>query len=119
MLTNAEVSRLLDIANAGVQKGLVAPARTVYNGILEGRPDHIPTLISLAMSHLAVGEYTEAETILRDKVLTQNPEDPDGLAYLGLNAFLAGRKEEAAEILVKVPEGTPAGERAMRILEQA
>ena len=117
MLTNAEVTRLLDIANAGVQKGQVALARTVYNGILECRPDHIPTLISLAMSHLAVGEYDDAETVLRDKVLSQNPDDPDGLAYLGLNAFLAGRKDEAAEILAKVPEDTPAGNLAKNLLE--
>ena len=117
MLTDSEVRRLLDVANAGVQRGVIGPARRVYEGILANRPEHVPTLISLAMSHLAVGEYDEAETVLRDKVLAQNPDDPDGLAYLGLNAFLAGRKDEAAEILAKVPEDTPAGNLAKNLLE--
>ena len=118
MLTNAEVTRLLDIANAGVQKGQVALARTVYNGILECRPDHIPTLISLAMSQMAVGEYADAEATLGDKVLAGHPEDADALAYLGLNAYLAGRVDEARDILLKVPAGTTAGTMAQNLLDK-
>lgn len=34
MLTAKEVTRLLDIANAGVNKGQIALARKVYEGIL-------------------------------------------------------------------------------------
>ena len=61
MLTNAEVTRLLDVANAGINKGQVALARTVYEGILAGRPDHAPTLISLALSHIAVSDFERAD----------------------------------------------------------
>ena len=57
MLTASEITRLLDVANAGVQRGEVALARKVYQGILAGHPDHVPTLVSLAMSHIAVGQY--------------------------------------------------------------
>lgn len=94
MLTAKEVTRLLDIANAGVNKGQIALARKVYEGILAGRPDHAPTLISLALSHVAVSEYDRAEEILR-RILDVNPEDADALAYLGLAAKLAGRDSEA------------------------
>ena len=118
MLTDSEVQRLLDIANAGVQKGLIAQARRVYEGILVNRPEHVPTLISLAMSKMAVGEYAEAEATLREKVLTDHPEDADALAYLGLNAFLAGRPDEARGILEQVPAGTPAGTMAQNLLEK-
>ena len=76
MLTASEITRLLDVANAGVQRGEVALARKVYQGILAGRPDHVPTLVSLAMSHIAVGQYGEADGILA-KVLEVHPEDPD------------------------------------------
>ena len=117
MLTNAEVTRLLDVANAGINKGQVALARTVYEGILAGRPDHAPTLISLALSHIAVSDFERADEILRDKVLAANPYDADALVYLGLSAKLAGRADEAAEILGRVPEGTTAGELAARLLE--
>ena len=64
MLTNAEVTRLLDVANAGINKGQVALARTVYEGILAGRPDHAPTLISLALSHIAVSDFERADEII-------------------------------------------------------
>ena len=97
MLTNAEVTRLLDVANAGINKGQIALARTVYEGILAGRPDHAPTLISLALSHIAVSDFERADEILRDKVLAANPDDADALVYLGLSAKLAGRADEAAE----------------------
>ena len=79
MLTNAEVTRLLDVANAGINKGQIALARTVYEGILAGRPNHAPTLISLALSHIAVSDFEHADEILRDKVLAANPDDADAL----------------------------------------
>lgn len=117
MLTNVEVTRLLDVANAGINKGQIALARTVYEGILAGRPDHAPTLISLALSHIAVSDFERADEILRDKVRAANPDDADALVYLGLSAKLAGRADEAAEILGRVPAGTTAGELAARLLE--
>lgn len=117
MLTNAEVTRLLDVANAGINKGQIALARTVYEGILAGRPNHAPTLISLALSHIAVSDFERADEILRDKVLAANPDDADALVYLGLSAKLAGRVDEAVEILGRVPAGTTAGELAARLLE--
>ena len=117
MLNDQEVSRLLDVANAGVNRGEVARARRVYAGILADRPGHVPTLISLAMSHIAVGEYNDADAILRDKVLADNPDDAGALAYLGLSAALADRKDEAREILERIPAGTTAGEMAARIIE--
>lgn len=117
MLTAKEIARLLDVANAGVHKGEVALARQVYAGILEERPDHAPTLISLAMSHLAVGEYDQCDALLKDKVLAVNPDDSDALAYLGLSAFLAGRRDEADEILKRVPAGSTAANMAQKVLE--
>ncbi len=117
MLTDKEVARLLDVANAGVNKGQVQLARTVYEGILAGRPGHAPTLISLALSHIAVGEFARAEEILKDEVLALRSDDPDALVYLGLAAKLDERPEEAAAIFARVPEGTHARELADRLLE--
>ncbi len=103
MLTSQEVTRLLDVANAGVNKGQIKLARDVYDGILAGNPEHAPTLISYALSHIAVGEFQQADEILNDKVLSKNPEDADALAYLALSAHLAGRKDEVAAILDRIP----------------
>ena len=97
MLTNVEVTRLLDVANAGINKGQIALARTVYEGILAGRPDHAPTLISLALSHIAVSDFERADEILRDKVLAANPDAADASGPLYLSVAAASFKEEVEE----------------------
>lgn len=108
MLTASEISRLLDIANAGLHRGEIALARQVYDGILAGHPGHVPTLVSYALSHIAVGEYEKADALLREKVLSDHPDDPDALVYLGLSAFLSERKDEAREYFARIPEGAGA-----------
>ena len=117
MLTEHEVKRLLDAANAGLHKGEVAAARTIYEGILAGRPGHAPALISLALSHIAVGECEQAEAILRERVLAANPDDADALAYLGLALSISGRAEEAEAVFASIPEGTAARKMASAVLE--
>ena len=119
MLTNDDVKRLLDAATAGINKGEIALARTVCDGILAGRPDHAPTLITLALSHIAVGEYEKADAILKDRVLAANPDDQDARVYLGLSAKLSGRTEEAAEILQAVPADAGAYALAQALLADA
>ncbi len=116
MLTDAEVTRLLDVANAGVNKGEVALARQVYDGILACRPDHVPTKISRALSFTAVGAYDDAKAIL-DAVLADHPDDADALVYQGLNAKLAGNTDAAREILARVPAEGAAGKLAQSLLE--
>ena len=89
MLTEKDVARLLDIANAGINHGEIAEARVICEGILAARPQHIPTRITLAVSHAAVGEFEKAEELLL-AVLAEHPDDADALAYLGLSYHLAG-----------------------------
>lgn len=117
MLTQEDVKRLLDIAFAGINHGQIAQARTVCAGILATRPGHIPTRIALAVSHTAVGEYDKAEEILRD-ILSKNADDADAMAYLGLTLQLADKKDEAREVLEKVPAGTSAANLAKELLAQ-
>lgn len=119
MLTDSQIARLLDIANAGCHKGIVLEARTIYDGVLSVRPGHIPALIGQAFSHLVVGEYEQAEDMLRSNVLSEHPEDADARAMLGLCLLLADRKDEAREILepLSEEEGKASG-LARSLLEQ-
>ena len=80
MLTDSQIARLLDIANAGCHKGMVLEARTIYDGVLALRPGHVPALIGQALSHVVIGEYDKAETLLRNGVLADHPDDPDARA---------------------------------------
>ncbi|MCF0253246.1 MAG: tetratricopeptide repeat protein [Duodenibacillus sp.] len=118
MLTAEQIKRLLDIANAGVNAGEIVLARQVYEGVLAGSPGHAPALISLALSHIAVGEYDEAEDILQQRVLAANPEDWDALCYLGLSLVARGRKDEGAEALRKIPQDAAAYALAQELLNQ-
>ena len=82
MLTDSQIARLLDIANAGCHKGLVLQARTIYEGVLGVRPGHVPALIGQALSHIVIGEYDQAEKLLRDGVLSEHPDDADAKVKL-------------------------------------
>lgn len=99
MLTDSQIARLLDIANAGCHKGLVLEARTIYDGVLALRPGHVPALIGQALSHIVIGEYDKAEDLLKNQVLGEHPDDADAKVMLGLCLSLADRKDEASEIL--------------------
>ena len=119
MLTDSQIVRLLDIANAGCHKGMVMEARTIYEGILAVLPGHAPALIGRALSHIVIGEYGQAETILRSEVLSENPDDAEGRVMLGLCLFLADRKDEAEEILQPLAEEEhSSAELAKSLLEQ-
>ncbi|WP_273523467.1 tetratricopeptide repeat protein [Mailhella massiliensis] len=119
MLTDSQIVRLLDIANAGCHKGMVMEARTIYEGILAVLPGHAPALIGRALSHIVIGEYGQAETILRSEVLSENPDDAEGRVMLGLCLFLADKKDEAEEILQPLAEEEhSSAELAKSLLEQ-
>ncbi|WP_294446113.1 tetratricopeptide repeat protein [uncultured Mailhella sp.] len=119
MLTDSQIARLLDIANAGCHKGMVLGARTIYDGVLAVRPGHVPALIGQALSHIVIGEYEEAEKLLRDDILSEHPEDTDARAMLGLCLCLADRKDEAREALRPLTEKDgSASELACSLMEQ-
>ncbi len=103
MLEDSQISRLMDIANAGCHKGMAAQARTIYNSVLELRPGHVPARIGMAMSHIVVSEFDKAEQMLR--ALLDEGFDADAAAALGLCYTLADRKDEARDVLEPLAEG--------------
>ena len=119
MLTDSQITRLLDIANAGCHKGMVLEARTIYDGVLAVRPGHIPALVGQALSHIVIGEYDQAEKLLRDGVLSVHPDDDDAEGMLGLCLCLSGKKDEAQDILLPLSEKqTPSAALARSLLEK-
>ena len=104
MLSESQIRRLLDIANAACHKGNVVDARAMYDGVLALRPGFVPARIGMALSHIVVNEFEEAEARLRD-VLAENPDDADALGMLGLCLVLAGRREEDEAVLTPLAGG--------------
>ncbi len=117
MLSESQIRRLLDIANAACHKGNAADARIIYDGVLALRPGFAPARIGMALSHIVVNEFEKSEELLK-AVLEENPDDVDAQVMLGLCYVLAGRGEEAETVLTPVAEGRePASELASSLLE--
>ena len=69
MLSDTQISRLLDVANAACHGGNVVDARAMYAGVLALRPGFAPALMGKALSHIVVDDFDEAERLLKDEVL--------------------------------------------------
>ena len=115
MLSDTQISRLLDVANAACHGGNVVDARAMYAGVLALRPGFAPALMGKALSHIVVDDFDEAE----DEVLAAMPEDEDAQALLGLCYTLARRQGEAEAVLAPLAAGEgPRAELAAGLLEK-
>ncbi len=98
MLSEYQIQRLLDTANAGCHKGLPVAARIVYESILILKPGFPPAVIGQALSHIVVDEFIQAEEILED-YLQSNPDDADAQVFLGLSYMFSNKDKEAHALL--------------------
>ena len=110
MISAAQLTRLMDVGLAAAHRGRPAQARNLFQGLLTYKPGHVPALVGLALTHLVVGDYGPAETILKDQVLARNPAEPEARALLGLTLAFSGRADEAVAVLEQVPPESPAGQ---------
>ena len=119
MLSDTQISRLLDVANAACHGGNVVDARAMYAGVLALRPGFAPALMGKALSHIVVDDFDEAERLLKDEVLAAMPEDEDAQALRGLCYTLARRQGEAEAVLAPLAAGEgPRAELAAGLLEK-
>lgn len=109
MLSQSEITRLLDVANAACHHGHALEARIILAGILSDKPDHIPAMLGLVYSHIVVDDFFTAEKILTEQILAHAPEDADAKAMLGFIYSLTKRPAEARAMLLpltQVEDGT-------------
>ena len=118
ILADSQISRLLDIANAGCHKGCVYDARIIYDSVLTLKPGHVPALIGRALSHIVVSDFAAAEAMLRD-ILSEHGEDADAKCLLGL-CLMMQKREEGRVMLSSLQErDDSAGKLAKELLEGA
>ncbi|MDR0379889.1 MAG: tetratricopeptide repeat protein [Candidatus Accumulibacter sp.] len=108
LINDTQLAQLVDVGLAAAHLGRPGEARAIFENLLVYKPGHVPAQIGLAFSHLVCNDFEKAETLLREKVLSQNPQDAEALALLGLALSFDGRIEEAAKALESVPAGSPA-----------
>ena len=94
ILTDQDVSMLLEIANLACHKGFPANAREIVQGVLAERPNFVPAQISLAYSHIVVDDFQTALDML-EGILDKHPDDDDARVMQVLALVLAGRSDEA------------------------
>lgn len=104
MLSQSEITRLLDVASAACHHGRAFEARIILAGILSLKPDHIPAMLGLVYSYIVVDDFFTAEKILTEQILAQAPEDADAKAMLGFVYSLTKRPDEARAILLPLAE---------------
>ena len=117
MLTQQQISRLVDIGNAACQSGAVFEARQIFDGLLALNPEHRPAIIGMALSHIVVDDFAVAENLLTDLVLAKDPDNAEALALLGLAWLLGGKLDAGRTALTRIKgqEG-PAGQLAKELL---
>ncbi len=117
MLTQKEISRLLDIALLGNHKGYTLQARTIFETILFFQKEHSGAILGLAHNYLTVGDFEKANELLQT-ILTKNKNDTEAKVLLGLSYFLQNKKEQAKSFLEEVAnQSSSSKELAQNLLE--
>ncbi|MFI3271622.1 MAG: tetratricopeptide repeat protein [Pseudomonadota bacterium] len=109
MLSQSEITRLLDVANAACHHGHVFQARIILAGILSAKPDHVPAMLGLVYSHIVTDDFVTAESMLSEQILRHVPDDVDAKAMLGFVYSMTKRPEEARATLLpltQIDDGT-------------
>ncbi len=104
MLSQSEITRLLDVANAACHHGQVFQARIILAGILSSKPDHVPAMLGLVYSHIVADDFFTAESMLTEQILRHAPDDVDAKAMLGFVYSLTNRPDEARAILLPLSQ---------------
>ncbi len=105
MLSQSEITRLLDLANTACHHGYALEARIIVAGVLSAKPEHIPAMLGLVYSHIVVDDFATAEQMLMEQVLPLAPEDADAKALLAFVYFLTQRPDEARALLSPLMQG--------------
>ncbi|MDR3159397.1 MAG: tetratricopeptide repeat protein [Zoogloeaceae bacterium] len=107
LIDNTQLSRLVDVGLAAAHLGKPGEARAIFENLLAYRPGHAPARIGLAFTYLVCNDFEKAQTLLSE-ALAENPQDGEALALLGLAQSFAGKPEDAARTLERVPAASPA-----------
>ena len=108
MISDRQLSRLVDLSNIALNFGMIMQARKICEGIVAIKPNFVPALISLAFSHIVVDDFKVAQEIL-DKLLKADPDNEDALGMLAVSHILSGDIVLAEEEIARLAEDSPAG----------
>lgn len=109
MEIRAELLRTLSqVGYMACFKGLIQEGQVIMDGIRAVRAQQVPVLVGVAIARISAGRYDEAIALLRDHVLTVEPEHMTAKCFLGLALKQVGRTSEGNRLLEEVgSQGNP------------
>ncbi len=101
-LASEEIRLLAELGFAAINAGYVVPAMGIFQNLRVLRPEHAFSYIGIALSHMAIGSFDEALTLLSDAALVVSVERDDLQLYRGLAFALSGNVVAADRILLEL-----------------
>lgn len=103
MSTDQETIVLLaESATIANRYGMTSEAMTITDALSTVLPDDENVALIQATSNLGAKRFQEAETLLRDKILSKDPNNTAAKAFLGLALHLAGKAADRDKVLQEV-----------------
>ncbi len=90
---------LAELAAIAGARGLDAQGDALVSALSEVRPTRAEPFLLQALARLGAGQAQEAESLLRERALTINPDSAMAQAYLGLTLHVQGRIDERDRVL--------------------
>lgn len=98
-LSSDEIRLLSEVGFMAASLGLAQPASRIFQGLRILRPDQPFIFIGLALSHMLVGNWSEAIYILREEGLRMVPDSHELQLYLSLVLFASEQPSQGERIL--------------------
>lgn len=89
--------------------GMLAEARTIFDGLRATAPEQVGPVIGQAFVLLAEGKCADAQALLEKDGLALAADDPEVKAYMGLACHMDKRPDDARTILEDVVSNTDEG----------
>lgn len=117
-LKPSDIRLLAAIGFASARAGLAEQSRTIFEGLASARPHSAFPYIGLALANLCIGEPENAASILRNRGLSNLPDDVELRIWLALALKYSGQSAHAAAIC-KSLQGEEAGPELLEKFNQA
>jgi predicted Zn-dependent protease len=96
------ITLLAESAGLANRYGLLPEATAITDALLAAIPDDGNVMLLQATTHLGARRYDEAASILRDKILANDPDNSTAKAFLGMALHLSGKAADRDKVLQEV-----------------
>lgn len=93
---------LSEIGYMACFRGDVQRAKVIMDGVEAAGKEQIPIKMGVAVTRIYSGEYDQAISMLRDDILTTDPDHMSAKCFLGIALNQIGQRDEAINLFNEV-----------------